>query len=141
MNKFKSKKGFTLAELLIVVAIIAVLVAIAVPLFVSGLQKAQKARDDANVRNIRAAGVVYILNTEKDKDTDHVVYDTTGKLYSYYKVTATISASGDIDATTLVVTHVTEKGDDEGCKAATNGWDVTAYLSSLDITGAVGAGA
>ena len=32
MNKFKSKKGFTLAELLIVVAIIAVLVAIAVPL-------------------------------------------------------------------------------------------------------------
>ncbi|MEG1429394.1 MAG: prepilin-type N-terminal cleavage/methylation domain-containing protein, partial [Hydrogenoanaerobacterium sp.] len=39
----KNKKGFTLAELLIVVAIILVLVAIAIPLFTSATESANKA--------------------------------------------------------------------------------------------------
>ena len=45
-----SRKGFTLAELLIVVAIIAVLVAVAIPVFGSQLEKAGKQADLANVR-------------------------------------------------------------------------------------------
>lgn len=45
-----NKKGFTLAELLIVVAIIAVLVAIAIPIFTSQLEKAKEATDAANIR-------------------------------------------------------------------------------------------
>lgn len=49
MNK-SNKKGFTLAELLIVVAIIAVLVAIAIPVFTSQLEKANQATDAANIR-------------------------------------------------------------------------------------------
>jgi len=48
MNK---KKGFTLAELLIVVAIIAVLVGIAIPVFTSQLNKSKQATDLANVRS------------------------------------------------------------------------------------------
>lgn len=46
----KSRKGFTLAELLIVVAIIAVLVAVAIPVFGSQLEKSREAADLANVR-------------------------------------------------------------------------------------------
>lgn len=46
----KSRKGFTLAELLIVVAIIAVLVAVAIPIFGSQLEKSREAADLANVR-------------------------------------------------------------------------------------------
>ena len=45
-----SRKGFTLAELLIVVAIIAVLVAVAIPVFGSQLEKNREAADLANVR-------------------------------------------------------------------------------------------
>ncbi len=45
-----NKKGFTMAELLIVVAIIAVLVAIAVPVFTSQLEKSREAVDAANIR-------------------------------------------------------------------------------------------
>ena len=41
----KNTKGFTLAELLIVVAIIAVLVAISIPVFTSQLHKARVAAD------------------------------------------------------------------------------------------------
>ena len=46
----KKRKGFTLAELLIVVAIIAVLVAIGIPIFTSQLEKSREATDAANIR-------------------------------------------------------------------------------------------
>ena len=46
----KSREGFTLAELLIVIAIIAVLVAVAIPVFGSQLEKSREAADLANVR-------------------------------------------------------------------------------------------
>ena len=50
MNKKLNKKGFTLMEMLIVVAIIAILVAIAIPTFTSALNKAHDAADAANLR-------------------------------------------------------------------------------------------
>lgn len=50
LKKFKNKEGFTLAELLIVVAVIAVLVAISIPIFSSQLEKAREATDVANLR-------------------------------------------------------------------------------------------
>ena len=46
----KNTKGFTLAELLIVVAVIAVLVAISIPIFTTQLHKSKVADDWANVR-------------------------------------------------------------------------------------------
>lgn len=49
-----NKKGFTLAELLIVVAIIAVLVAIAIPVFTNQLEKSREATDIANIRGAYA---------------------------------------------------------------------------------------
>lgn len=46
----KKNKGFTLAELLVVVAIIAVLVAITIPIFSTKLHDAKVATDWANLR-------------------------------------------------------------------------------------------
>ena len=46
----KKDEGFTLAELLIVVAIIGVLVAISIPIFTSQLEKSREAVDAANLR-------------------------------------------------------------------------------------------
>ena len=56
--KKNNKKGFTLMEMLIVVAIIAVLVAIAIPSFTSSLQKAKEAADEANIRGYYAQMMV-----------------------------------------------------------------------------------
>ena len=50
MKKVKKMAGFTLAELLIVVAIIAVLVAISIPVFTAQLTRAQISTDEANIR-------------------------------------------------------------------------------------------
>ncbi len=52
MFKKLNKKGFTLAELLVVVAIIGVLVAISIPIFTAQLEKA---RDAVTASNVRAA--------------------------------------------------------------------------------------
>ena len=53
--KYRSKNGFTLAELLIVVAIIAVLVAVSIPIFNGQLEKARRAVDMQNARIIKSA--------------------------------------------------------------------------------------
>lgn len=63
--KARDKKGFTLMEMLIVVAIIAVLIAIAIPTFSSQLNKAKAATDQANVRSAYA-----VMQTCKLLDQD-----------------------------------------------------------------------
>ena len=51
MNRaLKNKKGFTLMEMLIVVAVIVILVAVAIPVYNAQLHKARVAADMANVR-------------------------------------------------------------------------------------------
>lgn len=64
LNKKLSKKGFTLAELLIVVAILAILVAVSIPIFTSKLADAKKATDEANFRACKALVANAIISDE-----------------------------------------------------------------------------
>ena len=66
MKKIKNTKGFTLMEMLIVVAIIAILIAIAIPTFTKQLEKAREATDIANIRSAYSEAMVKYLNNEKD---------------------------------------------------------------------------
>lgn len=80
MFKKLNKKGFTLAELLVVVAIIGVLVAISIPIFSAQLEKSREAVDLANLRAAYAEGSVEAL-TQADAATGWTkVYTTDGKL-------------------------------------------------------------
>ena len=72
MKKMTNKKGFTLAELLIVVAIIAVLVAISIPVFTTQLEKAREATDAANIRSAYAEVMSEAL-TNADNDVSQTV--------------------------------------------------------------------
>lgn len=68
LKKIKSKNGFTLMEMLIVVAIIVILVAVSVPVFSSQLNKAKQATDDANFRSAKSAAVAaYYLKDDSSK--------------------------------------------------------------------------
>ena len=83
MKRLKSKKGFTMAELLIVVAIIAVLVAISIPIFTSRLEAAREATDAANIRDyyteISVALLDDTLNTQSGNDTMTLTGGATAK--------------------------------------------------------------
>lgn len=72
LKKLQNKKGFTLMEMLIVVAIIAVLVAIAIPVFNGALTKSKEAADVANVRATYAEWQTSMLteNTKAPADRD-----------------------------------------------------------------------
>ena len=77
-------RGFTLTELLVVVAIIAVLVAISIPIFSSQLHKARVAADIANLRNFYAELQVNYLETEKQNDTVVNAYSLSLEKHTSY---------------------------------------------------------
>ena len=77
----KNNKGFTLAELLIVVAIIGVLVAVSIPIFTTQLEKSRENTDIANLRAAKAAAIAMQLN-----DID---WTATGAQDGYVITTAT----------------------------------------------------
>ena len=70
----ENKKGFTLAELLIVVAIIGVLVAISIPIFTAQLEKAREATD---LSNTRAAYAEVMADALLDETKDSISREVT----------------------------------------------------------------
>ena len=74
-----NNRGFTLAELLIVVAIIAVLVAIAIPVFTAQLEKSREATDLANLRAGYAQAVADILENPEGKFSVRYTFGLTQK--------------------------------------------------------------
>ena len=79
LKKLTNKKGFTLMEMLIVVAIIAVLVAIAIPTFSGAMAKANQATDAANIRAAYAEAALDALNKDGAGSADSVAMVHTGK--------------------------------------------------------------
>ena len=80
IQKLRSKKGFTLMEMLIVVAIIAILIAIAIPTFASQLEKANQATDAANLRAAYAEAVVGAIDDPNGTKTVTTVAMKSSKL-------------------------------------------------------------
>ncbi len=116
----KNNKGFTLAELLIVVAIIAVLVAIAIPVFTSQLERAREATDLSNIRAAYAEAVADYLATgasaEKTATVNPVKQTVSGwtiedaNLYTRVNGTQSAVALPDIVAGQTVTVKVAADG-------------------------------
>lgn len=89
-SKLKKQGGFTLVEMLTVVAIIAILIAISIPMVMGALDRAKKATDAANIRAAKAAiSIDYLTNSAE--------YTGTGKSNTrvYDAETGTLKAKGN----------------------------------------------
>lgn len=102
----KNKKGFTLIEMLVVIAIIAVLVAVAVPVVSNSTTKAKAATDAANLRTAMSDANVYILTEGSFDDAAHdftaaevpLVGETSKWKGDSYTLKVSIDADGVITA-------------------------------------------
>ena len=89
----KSRGGFTLVEIMIVVAIIALLAAIAVPNFLRARKRSQATRILQDLRMIDSAIDQYAIETSKTTGADVDWTDVKG----YLKIGSTLYNSGGAD--------------------------------------------
>ena len=87
----KPLNAFTLIELLIVVAIIGILAAIAVPNFLNAQLKAKISRAQADLRSIRTAIEMYSVDHNEAVPDPAVIPDMTGGLDVWRQLTTPIS--------------------------------------------------
>lgn len=76
LNRKINKNGFTLVELMVVVAIIAILAAVAMPQFMSAADKAKNAKEIADMKIIKDASQLYLIDkNESDVPTVEKLYE------------------------------------------------------------------
>lgn len=90
----RASGGFTLVEMLIVVAIIAVLVVVSIPLVSASLEDAREAADAANERAAKAAAVATYLLAGKSGNTMYA-YTGDGTVVEVTSDAALLSLYGD----------------------------------------------
>ena len=104
MNQNQSKKGFTLVEIMIVVVIIGLLAAMAIPAFQKVRQESREKAITNNLRQVASAGAQFILDT----GASQVAY--TALTPTYFNTIAAVAGesytgiSVDEDGGTLTVT-------------------------------------
>ncbi len=123
-----NRKGFTLAELLIVVAIIAVLVAISIPIFNSQLEKSREATDAANLRAAYAEVMTAAL-TDAENDDDGVTRSGTAGSYVWTKSVDAAQKQANWQNTSIDNIGGTKLTDIDATKLT--GWNVS-YTQATD---------
>ena len=108
-----NKKGFTLIEMLVVIAIIAVLVAIVIPTVTSATDKAEAAAIAANLRSAKAEIVTAMLSGDTE-DNAHWTF--------------TVDADGDVTAVAAAADYDLPFEDADKFAVTVEGTDVTVTL-------------
>jgi type IV pilus assembly protein PilA len=135
-SKMRDDKGFTLIELMVVVLIIAILIAIAIPTFLGLRERAQNRAAQSNLRNALTAAKAHF--TDNESYVGFNVAAATAIEPSLTYNTAATAVVGqvsirDVGANTIVLATVTANADPfcigENAGAAVSGDDDAATAS------------
>ena len=108
MNMFKKNGGFTLVELIVVIAILAILAGVAVPMYSGYISKANEAADMTLLDSVKTAVVFAVTEKDAGAAIDEIVV-TEG-------------------STTVAVTVTESEGVDE-----IESVDITAYVNDIEF--------
>ena len=117
-----NRKGFTLIELLIVVVIIGILAAIAIPKFAATKDKAKLASVKSDLRNIETAEEAYFSDTQAYGD--QTVLAGANLFNPSLPNTVAITVNGTIGYT-AVVTNATISNGTQSCSVTVGGGGLT----------------
>jgi len=110
MKLIKNQKGFTLIELMIVIAIIGILAAIAIPQFAAYRTRSYNSAAQADLRNAATAQEAYYVDWQTYCDNTSTLIGDTYGLYLSEGVELSISASST-DANGYVMSARHSSGD------------------------------
>ncbi len=77
MKFWKNKKGFTLVELIVVIAILAVLAGVLTPVVMNMVDKAKESAETANAKMLKNIGSICVTNGEITTGTFDALTDST----------------------------------------------------------------
>ena len=95
MQKGRNQKGFTLVEMMVVVVIIGILVAVAVPVYNSVTERAERSAVEANLRTIDGAIMTYYATVDNPTPLT-ASNDGVGQLVAAKLLAADPSVTGGI---------------------------------------------
>lgn len=104
LNKMKNQKGFTLIELMIVIAIIGILAAIAIPQFSAYRKRSYDSAAQADLRNAATAQEAYYVDNSIYTITAATLVGATYGLYTSAGVVFGITSAGTFDYV-MTATH------------------------------------
>ena len=108
LNKMKNQKGFTLIELMIVIAIIGILAAIAIPQFSAYRKRSYNSAAQSDLRNAATAQEAYFVDFQIYTSTIGNLAGATYGLYTSQNVTAAVVSA---NVTTYQMTSYHTSGD------------------------------
>ncbi len=125
MKKRLDKKGFTLIEMLVVIAIIAILVAIVIPVVSNVTSKARAATDAANLRSVMGLANTLLLENDTNAAATIAGLQAAGsatfpgaRAYIYYEEPGFIIAYYEVSGAIYTVDSFAQAADIGGAPAA-----------------------
>jgi type IV pilus assembly protein PilA len=125
MNKKKGEKGFTLVELLVVIVIIGILTAIALPSFLNQTAKAKQAEAKQKVSSI--------LKTQQSWRTENASFATVITDLAL----GTLEGAATAPVYTYAISVIGDSSTSTGATAKSNDVSVKSYSGRVDVTNQV----